>query len=71
LDESTGAQIADLIFAQHIERGMTLLLVTHDLNLAQRCDRIIRLRSGRVVSGGEIDRGNTDHAAAKAPLAPN
>jgi len=65
LDESTGAQIADLIFAQHTAHGMTLLLVTHDLNLAQRCDRIIRLRSGRADTGGPV------RAAAKIPLAPN
>ncbi|WP_022723283.1 ABC transporter ATP-binding protein [Rhodopseudomonas sp. B29] len=48
LDESTGKQIVDLLFAKHAERGMTLVLVTHDTGLAQRCDRVIRLRSGRI-----------------------
>ncbi|SDR46889.1 putative ABC transport system ATP-binding protein [Rhizobiales bacterium GAS113] len=48
LDEATGAQITDLIFALRRERGATLVLVTHDLPLAERCDRIIRLRSGLV-----------------------
>jgi putative ABC transport system ATP-binding protein len=48
LDEATGAQIADLIFRLRSERGTTLLLVTHDLPLAARCDRIVRLRSGKV-----------------------
>ena len=48
LDESTGKQIVDLLFAQHAERGMTLVLVTHDTALAQRCDRVVRLRSGRI-----------------------
>lgn len=48
LDEATGQQIVDLLFAKHIERGMTLVLVTHDLTLAQRCDRVVRLRSGRI-----------------------
>jgi putative ABC transport system ATP-binding protein len=50
LDETTGKQIVDLIFAKHLERGMTLVLVTHDLALAQRCDRVVRLRSGRIDS---------------------
>jgi putative ABC transport system ATP-binding protein len=48
LDEATGQQIIDLLFAGHVERGTTLVLVTHDNALAQRCDRIVRLRSGRV-----------------------
>jgi putative ABC transport system ATP-binding protein len=48
LDEATGKQIIDLLFAKHAERGMTLVLVTHDQGLAQRCDRVVRLRSGRV-----------------------
>jgi putative ABC transport system ATP-binding protein len=48
LDESTGSQIVDLLFAQHAQRGMTLVLVTHDNTLAHRCDRVVRLRSGRL-----------------------
>ncbi|MGB3867593.1 MAG: ABC transporter ATP-binding protein [Xanthobacteraceae bacterium] len=48
LDEATGRQIVDLLFAQHAARGMTLVLVTHDAALARKCDRIIRLRSGRI-----------------------
>jgi putative ABC transport system ATP-binding protein len=48
LDETTGKQIVDLLFTKHAERGMTLVLVTHDVTLAHRCDRVVRLRSGRV-----------------------
>ena len=48
LDESTGRQIIDLMFAGHVERGTTLVLVTHDPALAMRCDRVVRLRSGRI-----------------------
>ena len=48
LDEATGKQIVDLLFTKHAERGMTLVLVTHDASLAHRCDRVIRLRSGRI-----------------------
>src|SRR5437773_8153327 len=48
LDETTGKQIVDMLFTKHAERGMTLVLVTHDSSLAQRCDRVVRLRSGRI-----------------------
>lgn len=51
LDESTGRQIIDLLFAAHRDRGMTLVLVTHDSDLAARCGRVITLRSGRVDGG--------------------
>jgi putative ABC transport system ATP-binding protein len=48
LDQATGRQIADLIFSKAAERGMTLLLVTHDPLLAGRCGRQIAMRSGRI-----------------------
>jgi putative ABC transport system ATP-binding protein len=48
LDEGTGSSIIDLLFALKAERSATLVLVTHDLSLARRCDRTIRLRSGRI-----------------------
>ncbi len=48
LDEATGRQIIDLLFAGHTERKTTLVLVTHDPVLARRCDRVVRLRSGRI-----------------------
>jgi ABC-type lipoprotein export system ATPase subunit len=44
----TGRQIADLLFSKQAERGMTLVLVTHDTALAARCSRQIRVRSGRI-----------------------
>jgi putative ABC transport system ATP-binding protein len=52
LDEATGKQIVDLLFTKHAERGMTLVLVTHDSALAQRCDRVVRLRSGHIDEAG-------------------
>ncbi|MDE2061022.1 MAG: ABC transporter ATP-binding protein [Bradyrhizobium sp.] len=53
LDETTGKQIVDLLFTKHAERGMTLVLVTHDASLAHRCDRVVRLRSGRIDAQAE------------------
>ena len=51
LDGETGKQVIDLLFALHAERGTTLLLITHDPALAERCDRIIHLRDGQIVEG--------------------
>jgi len=48
LDEATGSEIIELMFKGHVERGTTLVLVTHDPVLANRCDRVVRLRSGRI-----------------------
>jgi putative ABC transport system ATP-binding protein len=48
LDETTGAEIIELMFKGHAERRTTLVLVTHDTGLAARCDRVVRLRSGRI-----------------------
>jgi len=48
LDSTTGAAIVDLLFGLNRERGTTLLLVTHDAALAERADRVVSLRDGRV-----------------------
>ena len=48
LDGETGKQVIDLLFALHAKRGTTLLLITHDAALAERCDRIIHLRDGKI-----------------------
>ena len=48
LDEKTGTQIINLLFEGHKERGTTLVLVTHDSNLAARCERVVRIRSGTI-----------------------
>lgn len=53
LDGDTGRQIADLLFAKQSERGATLLLVTHDVELATRCDRQVSVRSGRIVDDAD------------------
>ncbi len=55
LDAETGRQIADLIFSEQRERGMTLVLVTHDAALARRCGRQVRVRSGEIVSGADTE----------------
>ena len=51
LDSATGAQVIDLLFRLNRESGTTLVLVTHDRELAARCDRRISIAAG-VVSAG-------------------
>lgn len=48
LDADTGGTIEQLLFDLNKERGTTLVLVTHDLTLAEQCQRIIRLKSGKI-----------------------
>ena len=48
LDETTGHEIIELLFRGHRQRGTTLVLVTHDGELAARCDRVLRMHSGRI-----------------------
>jgi putative ABC transport system ATP-binding protein len=50
LDSGTGAGIADLIFALNAERGSTLFLVTHEEQLARRCQRMLRMADGKIVN---------------------
>jgi putative ABC transport system ATP-binding protein len=50
LDDDTAAAMVELIFGLNRERGTTLVLVTHNLELAKRCQRIMRLKGGAVVS---------------------
>jgi putative ABC transport system ATP-binding protein len=49
LDQRTGAAVCDLLFDLNREHQTTLVLVSHDLGLASRCARTLRLRDGRVV----------------------
>jgi putative ABC transport system ATP-binding protein len=52
LDAETGRMVIDNLFALNAEAGTTLVLVTHDPELAQRANRIIRLKAGRIIEGG-------------------
>ncbi len=51
LDGTTGTAIMDLLFSLRDRFGTTLLLVTHDQSLAQRCDRTVRVRDGQIDLG--------------------
>jgi len=49
LDAATGERISDLLFALNRERGTTLVLVTHDAQLADRCQHAVRMQAGRLL----------------------
>ncbi len=50
LDSATGRQVLDLIMALHRDAGTTLVLVTHDHDVAASMERVITLRDGRIES---------------------
>lgn len=50
LDAGTGAAIIDLLLTRRAESGATLVMITHDVELARRCERIVSLADGRIAS---------------------
>lgn len=55
LDSKTGIEILDLFERLHKERNMTLIVVTHDQDIAARAGRIIRIRDGKIASDTKTD----------------
>jgi putative ABC transport system ATP-binding protein len=58
LDSRTGAEILDLILRLRDDRGMTVLIATHEQQIAARCDRLVRLRDGRIVDDTDLTTGD-------------
>ena len=54
LDVRTGAKIIELLFGLNADSGSTMVLVTHDEEIARRCRRVLRLHGGRLIE----DRGH-------------
>ena len=65
LDQRTGAAVSDLLFALNREHGTTLVLVTHDIALAGRCERGLRLADGRIVDKNPAAAGRHEPALAR------
>jgi len=63
LDVATGDDIVELLFARREETGATLLIITHDPALAQKCERILTMADGRIVSDTQTDAGSVVQAA--------
>jgi putative ABC transport system ATP-binding protein len=51
LDSESGSEIMDIFHRLHKERGITLVMVTHDRDISAQAERIIQLKDGRIVSG--------------------
>ena len=68
LDSATSAVVEDLLFNYTKEHGATLIIVTHDEDLAQRCQRIIRIKDGVIDHDSAMDDKAT--ASPKAKKAP-
>jgi len=58
LDDDTAAAMVELIFGLNRERGTTLVLVTHNPELARKCQRIMRLKGGAVISDETVSPAN-------------
>ena len=54
LDSQTAAGVVELMFSIQRERGLAFLLVTHDEGLARRCDRVVRMKDGAVVTEEQV-----------------
>jgi putative ABC transport system ATP-binding protein len=66
LDSANGLAILDLLDRMRIERAFTTLIATHDPLVASRCDRLLRLRDGRIVHDSEIPPTDAARAAEAA-----
>ncbi|MEO5627782.1 MAG: ABC transporter ATP-binding protein [Candidatus Saccharimonadales bacterium] len=53
LDSATGKKIEDLLFSLNKKKGITLIFVTHDQDLAKRCQREVHIKDGQIISGGK------------------
>ena len=62
LDTTTGGAIIDLMFELRRKRDATLLLITHDRDLAARCDRTVRIHDGRIMAEATATRAATQRA---------
>lgn len=54
LDSRSGAEIISILTTLHVEQGITLVVITHDANIANHCQRIIHFKDGRVVAEDEV-----------------
>jgi putative ABC transport system ATP-binding protein len=69
LDTNTGQVVEDLLFGLQRERGITLVVVTHDEDLAGRCDRSVNVRDGLIVGGSSGPAAAASPGAATASVA--
>lgn len=66
LDSNTGEVIQDLLFGLNKAKGITLVIVTHDLDLAAKCDRQIHIKDGRIIDEATDNTDEVKSATAKS-----
>ena len=67
VDSETSTQLIDLMRRMNRERGVTFVIVTHDMEIANRTDRIIRLKDGKVLSDDPITASNGSLSGSPVP----
>ena len=65
LDSGTGDKITDLLFDLAKKQGVTLIIVTHDEDLAKLCNRIVRLSDGQIISDQTVRKDYQAQASEK------
>jgi putative ABC transport system ATP-binding protein len=65
LDSASGVRILDLIQELRETRGLTVIVVTHDRDVADRADRIVEMLDGRILGSGEARRERSASTGAK------
>jgi lipoprotein-releasing system ATP-binding protein len=55
LDTATGKKVLDLLMEEQINRGLSMILVTHDMRLADTCDRVLAIEDGQIQSDSKFD----------------
>jgi putative ABC transport system ATP-binding protein len=69
LDAETGEQIEDLLFQLNRDQGTTLVIVTHDRELAGKCDRTLQLRSGELIYDSAPEPADSDSEKSEVQVA--
>ena len=65
LDSATGDKITDLLFELNQKQGVTLIIVTHDEDLAKLCSRIVRIADGKIISDSAVRKDLQTKASEK------
>ena len=65
LDSATGDKITDLLFELNKRRGVTLIIVTHDEDLAKLCERIVRISDGKIISDSKVRKDTKERASER------
>ncbi|MDO4889298.1 MAG: ABC transporter ATP-binding protein [Candidatus Saccharibacteria bacterium] len=65
LDSATGDKITDLLFDLNKKQGVTLIIVTHDEDLAKLCERIVRISDGKIISDSSVRKDVKEEASKR------